>query len=94
MVAVEYSSTKPISLDTIENCIRDLDLVYHNEKEKNLIFLLVDILPQRALSLVTSRLQDRDIDVVSNQAFDVNECLYMMGVKKQQHIKRSGTVND
>jgi hypothetical protein len=94
MVAVEYSSVKPISLDIIENCIRDIDLVYHNEKDKNLIFLLVDILPKRALSLVTGRLDDRDIEVVSKQAFNVNECFHMLGIKKKQASKQSDTVDD
>ena len=90
MVAIEYSSTESITLDTIENCIRDFDLVYHNEKEKNLIFLLVDILPNRALSLITNRLKDRDIDIVSSQAFDVNECFKMMGIKNVKYIKSDG----
>ena len=94
MVAVEYSSEKPISLETIENCIRDLDLVYHNEKNKNLIFLLIDILPQRALSLITDRLQNRKIEVASTQAFDVNECYHLLGIKKIKSVRSSGIAND
>lgn len=94
MVAVEYKSINPITLNVIENSIRDLDLVYHNENNKSLIFLLVDILPQRALFLINQRLKDRDIEVLAKQAFDVNECFSMMGIKKTQEIKRSGTVYD
>ncbi len=88
MVAIEYSGVKPITLDMIENSIRDLDLVYHNEKNKNLIFLLVDILPHRALSLISQRLDDRGVEIVSKQAFNVNECFSMLGIKKTQQIKK------
>ena len=94
MVAVEYKSVDPIIFDVIENSIRDLDLVYHNEQSKNLIFLLVDILPQRALFLINQRLKDRGIRVMTKQAFDVNECLSMMGIKNTQEIKRSGIMYD
>lgn len=94
MVAVEYSNTKSITLDIMENSIRDFDLVYHNKKDKNLIFLLVDILPKRALSLISQRLNDRGVEIVTKQSFDVNECLSLLGIKKTEHTKRSGVVYD
>jgi hypothetical protein len=94
MVAIEYSGESSITLDVIENSVRDLDLVYHNEKNRNLIFLLVDILPKHALSLIMGRLNDRGVEVITNQAFDVNECLSMVGIKKMPHIARNDIVHD
>ena len=80
MVAVEYSEQSNITMDIIDNSVRDLDFVYHNEDNRNLIFLLVDILPEYALELIVQRLGSKNIKIVSQRAFDVDECQDMMGI--------------
>jgi hypothetical protein len=86
MVAVEYKNDD-LKQETIENCIRELDSVYHNKDAKNLVFLLVDILPHRGLTLISQRLEDRGVEVVSKQAFDVNACLLMISDERKNKMK-------
>ena len=81
MVAIEYDNEDEISQELVENCIRDFDLVYHNKRDKNLIFLLVDVLPDYALTLISQRLKDRDIEIETQESFDVGKCSKMMGIK-------------
>lgn len=94
MVAVAYKSATPITLDVIENSIRDLDLVYHNQENQSLIFLLVDILPERALYLINQRLEDRKIEVISKQEFNINQCCEMMDIKTTHKSEQIGKVYD
>jgi len=86
MVAVEYKNDD-IKQETIENCIRELDSVYHNKDAKNLVFLLVDTLPHRGLSLISQRLEDRGVEVTSKQVFDVNACLLMISDERKNQMK-------
>jgi hypothetical protein len=86
MVIVEYAENGAVTQEVIENCIRDLDSVYHSNENRHLIFLLVDIMPTNALDLIAHRLEDRDITVVSKEVFDVNSCSSMLGFSKKKQI--------
>jgi hypothetical protein len=87
VVAVEYDNTKVVEQTTIENCVRDLDVVYHDTKTNSLIFLLIDILPSLAISLVVDRLEKRDIKVKTKQVFDAKEFLQLMNMDTNKKIK-------
>jgi len=79
VVAVEYKN-RDIDQEVIENSIRDLDVVYLDEQNSGLVFLLIDMLPSLALSLVTERLNRRDIEISSKQVFDAKEFVTLMNM--------------
>jgi hypothetical protein len=88
VVAVEYNNSD-IDQSVIENSIRDLDVVYLDAQNNGLVFLLVDMLPSLALSLVTQRLNNRGIDLKSKQVFDAKEFVALMNTnanKKKEEI--------
>ncbi len=58
----------------------DLDVVYLDEQNSGLVFLLIDMLPSLALSLVTERLNRRDIEISSKQVFDAKEFVTLMNM--------------
>ncbi len=87
MVAVEYSENCDITMDIIDNSVRDLDFVYHNKTNRNLIFLLVDILPEYAQKLIVQRLKDKNVKIVSQRVFDIYECQKMMGITNKESSK-------
>jgi len=77
VVAVEYNNST-IDHTIIENSIRDFDVVYLDEQNNGLVFLLIEMLPSLALTLVTERLKSRNIDLKSKQVFDANEFVTLM----------------
>jgi hypothetical protein len=81
VVAVEYNNSN-IDHAVIENSIRDLDVVYLDAQNNGLVFLLIDMLPSLAISLVQERLKSRDIDVRSKQVFDAKEFVTLMNINK------------
>jgi len=79
VVAVDYQNST-IDKKVIENSIRDLDVVYWDEQNNGLVFLLIDMLPSLASSLVVERLKERNIDIKSQQVFDAKEFVTLMNV--------------
>ncbi len=71
VVVVNYKNDEEIKKELVENCIREPDVVYHNKKDKNLIFLMVDILPSLSLVLISKRLEKVGVKIDSKQTFDV-----------------------
>ncbi len=79
IVVIEYEGEKSIKPKLIENCVRELDIVYHNEIGKSLVFLLVDMLPSQALSLICKRLKNQYVRLSLQYTYDAEKFKFIMG---------------
>ncbi len=81
IVAIKYEDESAVDKELVESCIRELDMVYHDEINKKLLFLLVDIFPSNGFSLVSERLREQKVSIVKKEAFCADEFIHLMGKK-------------
>jgi hypothetical protein len=82
-VVVDYDSVESLGRSVLENCIRDLDTVYHSRSAHRLIFIMIEILPSEAAALLGRRLASLNIKIKSGNSFSASQFAYHLGIENQ-----------
>ncbi len=84
VVSVNYQYKTTLTKATLEKCIRDLDMVYHDTESRRLLFVLVDVLPRQAFLLICDRLKELDIKHQPEHIFDTWRYISSMQKREEQ----------